>query len=59
MTIKEIQEKYSYVNWLNYINSLYNGHLTVDENEIIIVAVPSYLEKLGEILDSTPKRYIF
>lgn len=31
---------------------------TVDENEIVIVSVPTFFEKLGSILESTPKRTI-
>lgn len=32
--------------------------LQVDENEIVINSVPSFFEKLGDVIGSTPKRTI-
>lgn len=28
----------------------------VDENEVVIVSVPSFFEKLGDVINSVPKR---
>lgn len=56
MTIKQLQEAYPYLNWLDYINSLMPSAVQVDENEIVINSVPRFFEHLGEVLNSTPKR---
>lgn len=55
-SIKELQEKYPYIQWLEYINALMPSTLQVDENEVISVTVPTFFEKLGDILNATPKR---
>lgn len=44
--------------WLEYINALLPADLTIDENEVIIVSVPSFFENLGKLLEKTPKRTI-
>lgn len=44
--------------WLDYINALLPPTLQIDENEIIVVSVPSYFESLGKLLQDTPKRTI-
>lgn len=54
MTLKEIQQKFPYIpSWVEYINSLLPTGLSVDENEIIIVTVPTFFEQL---LKNTTKR---
>lgn len=58
MTIKDLQEKYPYVEWLDYINALLPKKLVVDENEEINVSVPPFMEQLGELLKRTEKRAI-
>ncbi|XP_037924758.1 neprilysin-2 isoform X2 [Hermetia illucens] len=58
MTIADIQTKYPYVSWLNYINALLPEGLDVDENEIVIVSVPTFFEALGDLIKRTPKRAI-
>lgn len=55
-TIKEIQEKYNYVPWLEYINALLPPNLQVNEEEQVIVSVPSFFKDLEQILKDTPKR---
>ncbi|XP_031621713.1 neprilysin-2-like [Contarinia nasturtii] len=55
-SIKELQEKYPYLQWLDYINSLMPSTLQVDENEVLSDTVPTFFEKLGDVLSSTPKR---
>lgn len=49
---------YPYVNWLDYINAFMTGEQQVDKNEIVINLVPTFFEKLGTVLESTPKRTI-
>lgn len=58
MKIKDVQVKYPYIPWVEYINALLPEGLSVDENEIIVVSVPTYFEELGKLLEQTPKRII-
>lgn len=58
MTIKEIQQKYNYIKWVDYINALLPDGLKIDETEVIVVSVPSFFEALGKLLQNTPKRTI-
>lgn len=53
-----MQEKYPYIQWVEYINVLLPSPLSIDENEVIIVAVPTFFESLGKVLEETPKRVI-
>lgn len=55
-TIKEMQVKYPYLPWLEYINAMLPDNVQVDENEVVIVSVPSFFEKLGDVIHSVPKR---
>jgi len=57
-TLKQVQEMYPYIRWVDYINILLPSSLSVDENEVIVVSVPSYFESLGKLLEDTPKRVI-
>lgn len=57
-TLKEVQEKYPYIQWVDYINALLPSQLLVDENEIIVVRSPYYFKKLGELLQEIPNRNI-
>lgn len=54
--IKELQESYPYIPWLDYINALLPEGLDVEENELVINSVPSFFTELGPILEQTPKR---
>lgn len=57
-TIKQLQAAYPYLNWLDYINALLPSKVQVTEDEIVINSVPTFFEKLGDIINSTPKRAI-
>lgn len=57
-TLRDVQEKYAYIQWTEYINELLPFPLSVDENEVIVVGTPSYLEELGNILNNTPPHVI-
>lgn len=57
-TLREVNEKYPYIPWVEYINALLPKGLNVDENEVIIVSVPSFFDALGPLLENTPKRTI-
>lgn len=58
MKISEVQKKYPYVDWLNYINALLPDTLNITEDEIIVVTVPKFFEDLGPLLKKTSKRAI-
>lgn len=58
MTIREVQKKYNYLPWVEYINALLPDGLDIDENEVIVVSVPQYFEDLGHLLQKTPKKTI-
>ncbi|KAM7362049.1 M13 family metallopeptidase neprilysin 2 isoform 2-T2 [Cochliomyia hominivorax] len=57
-TIKQLQETYPYVQWLDYINALLPEGLKVTEDEVINLSVPSFFEDLGKLLERTNKRAI-
>ncbi|KAG5667541.1 hypothetical protein PVAND_015520 [Polypedilum vanderplanki] len=54
MSITELQSKYPYIQWLDYLNSLMPEDTKFTENDIIINAVPTFFEKLGQLLEATP-----
>ncbi|CAL8147661.1 unnamed protein product [Orchesella dallaii] len=56
MTIKELQEKWKSIPWLEYINRLLPEAVKVDENEIVIVTVPEYLNKFEKLIQETDAR---
>lgn len=56
--LRDMQKKYPYIEWVEYMNSLLPEPLSVNENETIAVKVPAYLENLGKLLNDTPKRVI-
>lgn len=58
MTLRDVQQRYPYVPWVEYINALLPPGLEVNETETIIVSVPSYFDSLGPLLENTPKRTI-
>lgn len=57
-TVREVQEKFPYIPWVEYINALLPTGLDINENEVIIVSVPQFFEQLGKLLDQTPKRIV-
>ncbi|KAG5667540.1 hypothetical protein PVAND_015519 [Polypedilum vanderplanki] len=58
MSITELQSKYPYIQWLDYLNSLMPDDTKFTENDIIINAVPTFFEKLGPLLAATPNEVI-
>ncbi|XP_026670737.1 neprilysin-2 isoform X1 [Ceratina calcarata] len=56
MTVQELSNNYPSVPWKEYFNTLLAPNIQVDENEVVIVSVPSYITNLEKLLDSTPKR---
>merc|ERR1712123_213855 len=58
MTIKEVQELYPQIPLLQYINDILDvtADLTVDENEVVNVAVPKYITDFREYIASASPR---
>ena len=54
--IKELQDDYPYVQWLDYIKAILPKDVKVDKNEIIILNEPEFFDQLGKLLEETPKR---
>lgn len=57
-TIKQLQESYPYLNWLDYIQAFLPVTIELDENETVINCVPTFFEQLNDVLNSTSKRTI-
>jgi len=57
-TIKEVQQKYPYISWVEYINALLPTNVNIDENEVVSISVPSFFDNFGNLLENTPKRTI-
>lgn len=57
-SIKQLQKSYPYIQWLDYINALLPKSVKVGEDEMVILSVPSFFEKLGKLLKRTDKRDI-
>ncbi|XP_043683237.1 neprilysin-2-like isoform X2 [Vespula pensylvanica] len=56
MTIKELSNNYPSIPWKEYFNTLLAPTVQVEENEVVIVSVPSYIKSLEQLLSRTPKR---
>lgn len=55
LTIADMQRRYSYINWLEFVNGLFPT-LDLSENEPIAVTDLKFFAKLGKLVRSTPKR---
>merc|ERR1711936_81333 len=60
MTIKEASALYPKLPWVAYINAVLSLDRTVsvDENEVVNVAVPKYVEEFGKLIATVPARTI-
>lgn len=58
ITLKDLQNKYTWLDWFGYISAILPPDVTVDENEMINIVDVKFLDNLGELLDATPKRTI-
>lgn len=58
MTLMELNKKYPYISWLNYINSFHDPYIKLNNDSVIHVAVPSYFENLDKVLTGTSNRVI-
>lgn len=57
-TLGEVQAKYPYLNWVEFINEMLPSNLTVDDNETVIFNSLTFFEKFGPLLENTPNRTI-
>ncbi|XP_049950990.1 neprilysin-2-like [Schistocerca serialis cubense] len=55
-TVEQLQRDHPSVPWLECLRALLPPHVTVSSDEVLVVAVPSYLKSLEALLSHTPKR---
>ena len=60
MTVKEVSALYPDMDWVEYINAILSPDrsVTIDENEIVNVAVPKYIKEFKEMIADAPARTI-
>lgn len=56
MTVSELTQKFPSIPWMEYFSTLLPKSITVSENEMVIVNVPSFISELEKLLEQTPKR---
>ena len=57
MTIAEVQQNYPEIPWLEHVNAILNNpDVTVEENEIVNVAVPKYVKEFLQLIPTVPDR---
>uniref|UniRef100_A0A8D9BV62 Neprilysin-11 n=1 Tax=Cacopsylla melanoneura TaxID=428564 RepID=A0A8D9BV62_9HEMI len=56
MKLYELQDKFPSIPWSEYINTILSPNAKLNQDETIIVAVPSYIHGLEKLLSTTPKR---
>lgn len=58
LTLREVQDKYPYIQWVDYVNALLPSQLSVTEDEIVVILTPSYFERLEKLLKDTAPRVV-
>lgn len=58
ITLRQLQENYTFIDWVEYVNSLLPPSLSVDDTEVVYLNAPSYFKQLGELLNGTKLRVI-
>ena len=56
MSIKQLSKKYPTIPWKEYINTMLKPNVKVDDNEKVIVDVPSYFKDFEKLIKQIPKR---
>ena len=56
MTIQQLSENYTSIPWKEYFNTILEPNVEVDEDEIVIVNVPSFFKEFEKLMAQTPKR---
>ena len=57
MSVKELTAKYPSIPWLEYFNKFLSGVVSINENEVINVEQPEFLNNLEKILVDYSVRY--
>ncbi|XP_031777451.1 neprilysin-2-like [Nasonia vitripennis] len=57
-SIKQVQSKYTSIPWAKYLNEILKPHTSVAADEVVIVAVPSFLADFEKLIQTTPKRIL-
>lgn len=57
MTVKELSKKYPTILWKEYFNSILQT-IKIDDNEIIIVSVPTFFEKFEKLIKETRSKRV-
>lgn len=58
MTIANLEAMVPSIPWLSYINTILQPYITISREEEVIVNVPKYIKKIGELLQNTPPRVV-
>ncbi|XP_008202483.2 neprilysin-2 [Nasonia vitripennis] len=58
MSIQQVQSKYASIPWAKYLNEILKPHTSVAADEVVIVAVPSFLADFEKLIQTTPKRVL-
>lgn len=57
MTVGELQELFPYIDsWQDYLNAVMSPYKTMKKNDVIRILDLKYFARLGNLLESTPKR---
>lgn len=58
MTLNETQEKYPYIDWVEYLKNIQPPNITITGNETVIFNSLPFFNKLGALLERTSNRTI-
>ena len=58
MTVDEMQSTFPTIPWLAYFNNILPENVHITRDEVIIVAVPSFIKGLEKLIAATPKRCV-
>jgi predicted metalloendopeptidase len=58
MTVYEMETTFPTIPWLTYVNNILPENVHITRDEVIIVAVPSFIKGLEKLIVQTPKRVI-
>lgn len=56
--ISQLQENYSYVPWLDYLNNYLSPYHSLNLHDIVILSGPKYFEELKDVLAETETRVL-
>jgi hypothetical protein len=58
MTVHEMHSTFPTIPWLAYFNNILPEQVHITRDEVIIVAVPSFIKGLEKLIAQTPKRCV-